>query len=122
MITLSSSPGTGLNWLSQRLISIGVAGCSLCVSFCATPILAQDLSFKDFPYLVYCEVQGVAKAFYFSKLGADGVAIYLTPDRQAGTVTIDGVARRVGGEQSGSCAGKKLDDLRTSGQAYDLPK
>ena len=83
---------------------------------------SQDLSFRDFPYLVYCEMEGVDRAFYFSRLGADGVAIYLTPDNQAGTITIDGVARRVGGEQTGSCADKTIDDLRSSGQAYDLPK
>lgn len=83
---------------------------------------SQEISFKDFPFLIYCEAQGVDRAFYFSRLGADGVAIYLTPDNQAGTITIDGVARRVGGEQTGSCADKTIDDLRSSGQAYDLPK
>jgi hypothetical protein len=34
----------------------------------------------------------------------------------------DRVGRRVAGDQSGSCAGKTLDDLRSSGRAYDLPK
>ncbi len=86
------------------------------------PALSQEVSFKDFPYLIYCHSKGVDHAFYFTRLRADGVAIYLTPDRQAGVITIDGVARRVGGEQSGSCAGKTLDELRSSGQAYDLPK
>ena len=88
-----------------------------------TSAFAKDLSFRDFPYLVYCEAQGVDHAFYFSRLRADGVAIYLTPDNQAGTITIDGVARRVGGgEQTGSCADRTIDELRSSGQAYDLPK
>ena len=83
---------------------------------------AHDFSFKDFPYLIYCESEGIAHAFYFSKLGADGIAIYLTPDRQAGMITIDGVGRRVGGDQSGTCSNKTLDDLRSSGQAYDVAK
>ncbi len=87
-----------------------------------TSTFAKDLSFRDFPYLVYCETQGVDHAFYFSSLRADGVAIYLTPDRQAGMITIDGVGRRVGGDQTGSCADKTIDDLRSSGQAYDLTK
>ncbi|HEY6631153.1 MAG TPA: hypothetical protein VIZ90_06860 [Rhizobiaceae bacterium] len=95
---------------------MAVAGTTL------TSASARDLSFRDFPYLVYCEMQGVDRAFYFSRLGTDGVAVYLTPDNQAGTITIDGVARRVGGEQTGSCADKTIDDLRSSGQAYDLPK
>jgi hypothetical protein len=88
---------------------------------CLLPAHAEDLSFKDFPYLVYCEYEGVARAFYFSRLGSDGIAVYLTPDRQAGTITIDGVARRIGGDTSGTCADKTLDELRTSGQAFDLP-
>jgi hypothetical protein len=88
----------------------------------STPGSALDFSFRDFPYVIYCESEGIAHAFYFSKLDADGVATYLTPDRQAGIITIDGVGKRVGGEQSGTCADKTLDDLRSSRQAYDLPK
>ena len=80
------------------LAFMAVAGTTL------TSALAQELSFRDFPYLVYCEAQGVDRAFYFSRLGADGVA------------------RRVGGEQTGSCANKTIEELRSSGQAYDLPK
>jgi hypothetical protein len=86
------------------------------------PAHGQDLSFRDFPSVIYCEYQGIAHAFYFSRLDRDGVAIYLTPDRQAGTITIDGVARRVGGgEHAGTCSDKTLDELRSSGQAFDLP-
>lgn len=93
-----------------------IAGATLTQAF------AQDVSFKDFPYLIYCESQGVDHAFYFARLRADGVAVYLTPDRQAGMITVDGIGHRVGGEQTGSCADKTIDDLRSSGQAYDLPK
>ena len=74
----------------------------LCLPGYRTQAFAQDLSFKDFPYLVYCELQGIDHAYYFSKLGADGVAIYLTPDRQAGMITIDGVAHKVGGRAVGN--------------------
>ena len=122
MTILSYFSGTGMKSVPQRTVATAAAGVSLCLSFCVVPTFAQDLSFKDFPYLIYCEFQGVDHAFYFSRLGGDGVAIYLTPDRQAGMITIDGVGRRVGGEQSGSCSDKTLDDLRSSGQAYDLPK
>lgn len=83
--------------------------------------LAADLTFKDFPYLIFCEFRETDHAFYFSRLEADGRAIYLTPDNQAGTITIDGVARRVGGDQSGTCFGKTLDELRAASQAFDLP-
>ena len=114
--------GAGSKSIGQRFVTIASACISLCLSVFATPAFAQDISFKDFPYLVYCEFQGVHHAYYFSKLGADGVAIYLTPDRLAGMITIEGVGRRVGGDQSGTCSNKTLDDLRSSGQAYDLQK
>ena len=122
MLILSCFSGTGLKSVGQRIATIAAAGASLCLAFSATSTVAQDLSFRDFPYLIYCEFQGVDHGFYFSKLGVDGVAVYLTPDRQAGMITIDGVGHRVGGDQSGTCSNKTLDDLRSSGQAYDLPK
>ena len=122
MMTLSYRIGTSVNSLLYKLVSIGVAAAPLCLPLYGAQAFAQDLSFKDFPYLVYCEVQGVDRAYYFSKLDPDGVAIYLTPDRQAGMITIDGVAHKVGGDQSGTCADKTLDDLKSSGQAYYLPK
>lgn len=81
---------------------------------------ADEPVFSDFPVVVYCEYMGTTRAYYFSQL-ADGQAVYLAMDRQAGVITIDGTPRRAGGEQSGSCADKTLDDLRSSGQAFDLP-
>lgn len=101
---------------------VAVISC-IWLSLSSAPALAQEsLSSKDFPFLIYCEYQDIDHAFYFSRLGPDGVAIYLTPDRQAGMITIDGVGRRIGGDQSGTCADRTLDELRSSGQAYDLPK
>lgn len=118
-MTPASPPGSRAKPPRLTFGSIAIASVSL---YALAPAQATDLSFKDFPYLIYCESAGIAHAFYFSRLGSDGVAIYITPGRQAGTITIDGVARRVGGEQSGSCSDKTLDDLRASGQAYDLAK
>lgn len=83
---------------------------------------AQDVSFKSFPYLIYCEFEGIARAYYFSKLGADGRAIYMTPDNQAGVITITGVAEAVNGDRAGNCLNKSLKDLRAAGQAFDLPQ
>jgi hypothetical protein len=85
-----------------------------------TSAFGTEVSFKDFPFLIYCQSQGISHAFYFSKLDANGQAIYITPDRQAGTITLDSVGQRIGGDQSGSCANKTLDDLRSAGQAFDL--
>ncbi|WP_436643996.1 hypothetical protein [Microbaculum sp. FT89] len=83
---------------------------------------AQDVTFADFPVVIYCEFEGVHRAYYFARVGPDGHAIYISPDRQAGTITVDGVAVRIGGERSGSCAGKTLEDLRGSGQAFDIAR
>jgi hypothetical protein len=71
--------------------------------------------------VIYCEYQGITSAYYFSQ-PSDGLAIYLTADRQVGVITIDSTARRIGGDRPGTCLDKTLDDLRTSGQAFDLPR
>lgn len=86
----------------------------------AVEALSDDrVTFRDFPFLIYCNYEDIDHAYYFSRVGPDGVAIYLTPDRLAGTVTVDGVAKRIGGEQSGTCADKTIDELRSAGQAFD---
>lgn len=46
----------------------------------------------------------------------------MTPDRQIGVITIDGVARRFDGDRPGSCLDKRPEDLRAAGQAFDLPR
>jgi hypothetical protein len=79
---------------------------------------AETATFADFPMVIYCEESGITHAFYFSRLGQDGVAVYLTPDQMAGVITIDGTARRVGGEKPGNCAGKTLEELREQGQSF----
>lgn len=79
---------------------------------------AAESPLVDFPYLVICELNGVQRAFYFTKLSSDGVAVYIAPDGPAGTITIAGKAAPVGGEWSGSCSGKTLAKLRASGQTF----
>ena len=55
---------------------------------------AAEPSFTDFPFMVHCEHSGIDRAFYLSKIVSNGVAIYISPDRQAGTVTIQGQLNR----------------------------
>jgi hypothetical protein len=81
---------------------------------------AAEASFVDFPFVVHCELNGTDRAYYLSSLGADGVAVYVTPENQAGTITIEWTAKPVGGDWSGSCAGKTLEQLRSTGQAFYL--
>jgi len=77
-------------------------------------------SLSDFPFMVHCENSGIDRAFYLAKVGTDGVAVYISPDRLAGTVTIDGPAEPVGGDGSGNCVGKTIKQLKAAGQAFDL--
>jgi hypothetical protein len=94
---------------------------SLFSTFYTVQVHAQGVSFIDFPFLVRCEVSGVQRAFYLAKIDPDGVAVYVSPDKQAATVTITGKAEPavpVLGE--GDCAGRTLEQLRSAGQAYYL--
>jgi hypothetical protein len=83
--------------------------------------MAETPTFRDFPYLIFCEYKGITSAYYFSQLYSDGRAIYMTHESQIGVITLNGVAERVDGERPGSCQGKTLDELRAGGQAFDLP-
>jgi hypothetical protein len=78
-------------------------------------VRAQEPSVADFPYLIYCEYEGIANAYYFSQLGPDERAVYMTLDRQVGVISLDGVAERVDGDRPGSCRDKTLEDLRSAG-------
>ena len=112
------------SWQNARVTARGLvtrtAFAALALSqFAAIPqTLASEVSFADFPFLVNCELNGVLHAYYLSRIGSDGVAVYITPDRQAGTITASGKAEPVGGDWSGSCSGKTLEQLRSAGQAY----
>jgi hypothetical protein len=81
---------------------------------------ASEPSFSDFPFMVHCKHSGTDRAFYLTKIAPDGAALYISPDRQAGTITIRGPAKPVGGNGSGSCTGKTIQQLREAGQAFDL--
>jgi hypothetical protein len=98
-------------------VSVGLA---VAAALHVGPARAQDPSFADFPYLIYCEYEGIASTYYFSQVGPDGRAIYMTLDRQVGVISIDGVAERVDGDRPGTCLDKTIDDLRAAGQAFDL--
>ncbi len=45
---------------------------------------AAEVSFADFPFLIACEAGGTQHAYYLSRIGRDGAAVYMTPARQAG--------------------------------------
>jgi len=81
---------------------------------------AAEASFTDFPFMVHCENNGIHRAYYLAKVDGDGVAVYISPDNLAGTITLHGTAEPIGGEWAGSCAGKTLQQLRDAGQAFDL--
>jgi hypothetical protein len=96
---------------------------SLLSAIFSSQAYAKDISFAAFPFLVNCEVSGVHHAYYLSKIGADGVAIYISPDNLAGRVTINGAAEpAMGGEGPGNCSGKTLEELRSAGQAFYLQR
>ncbi|MDQ0561658.1 hypothetical protein QO004_003458 [Rhizobium mesoamericanum] len=80
---------------------------------------AQD-PFASFPVVITCEHKGTYHAFYLSRVSKDGTATFVASDRIAGTITLNGQAKAVGGSDGGTCLGKTLKELRASGQAHDL--
>ena len=105
------------SWRNPR---VRAAFAAIALSQFAAIAHSSEGSFDDFPFLVHCEVSGLHRAFYLSTISQDGVAVYISPDRLAGTITVRGKADPVGADGSGSCAGKTLEQLRSTGQAYDL--
>ena len=83
---------------------------------------AAEASFIDFPFMVNCELNGVDRAYYLARIDTDGVALYISPDNKAGTITIEGTAKPIGGAWSGSCSGKTLEELKSAGQAFYLQR
>ncbi|WP_424928124.1 hypothetical protein [Amaricoccus tamworthensis] len=105
----------------RRLIAIVTISYSILLPTAQAPAqTGQASDFSDFPFLIYCEYEKIGHAYYFSQLNPDGTAIFMTPDSQVGTITVNGVARRVDGQRSGSCSGKTLADLRAEKRAFDL--
>jgi hypothetical protein len=84
---------------------------------------AAEPTVADFPFLITCEVGGIQYAYYLSRIGQDGTAVYLTLTGQAGTITLDGKPQRVGGGgPPSSCSEKTLEQLRSTGQAFYLQR
>ena len=81
---------------------------------------ANEPTLADFPFMVHCKHSGTDRAFYLAIVTPAGVAVYISPDRKAGTVTIRGPAVPVGGDGAGSCAGKTIQQLKEAGQAFNL--
>jgi hypothetical protein len=111
-------PKTALYKWRSPAIAIGLV---LDATLFGMPLRAEDVTFSDFPFLVFCEDNGVHHAYYLSKLGPEGNALYITPDRLVGSISAKGVAKRLSGGKAGNCAGKTLEELRSAGQAFDLP-
>lgn len=84
-----------------------------------SPAHAAENSLADFPLVVHCEGNRVLHFYYLSKINPDGIAVYLTPGRQGGTISIDGAAKRVVEGVTGTCSGKTLEQIRSAGQAYE---
>ncbi|WP_244619073.1 hypothetical protein [Rhizobium sp. 18055] len=81
---------------------------------------ADDDPFEKFPIVIQCKHKDTVHAFYLSRVAANGLATYVASERIAGTISLDGHAKAVGGAGGGSCVGKTLEELRASGQAHDL--
>jgi hypothetical protein len=76
----------------------------------------------NFPFLIFCEFDGIIHSLYLSRVQPDGLAVYATPDKQSSLtiiITQEGRAEPVGGDWAGSCKGKTLRQLRAAGQVHD---
>ncbi|TCL72661.1 hypothetical protein [Rhizobium sp. BK251] len=82
---------------------------------------AQD-PFDDFPVVISCEYKEMQHVYYLSRVTPEGMATYVSSDSMAGTISLDGKAKAVGGSNAGTCVGKTLAELRASGQAHDLKR
>lgn len=103
---------------NHRYVSIATILVTLAIT--NLPAHAAESALAGFPFIVHCENAGVHRAYYLARVDASGVAVYISPDNLAGTITLHGTAEPVGGEWAGSCAGKTLQQLREAGQAFDL--
>jgi hypothetical protein len=103
------------------LMTAVMTGAWAMLPFCPSADLhAEEDPFSHFPVVIHCKSKDTYHAFYVSRIAEDGTATYVASDRIAGTITLTGEAKAVGGEGGGSCVGKTLKELRASGQAHDL--
>lgn len=98
----------------------GIAAILIASTTTVTPAVAEDAALKAFPFVISCEFKKMHHLYYLSRLEPSGQAVYITPDRLAGMITIDGTAKSVGEASGGSCVGKTLKEMRAAGQTYDL--
>lgn len=106
--------------LARRVLAGLVAAPTLVAAFPLHAVHTEDDPFSQFPLVIHCKYNETYHAFYISRVSQDGVATYVASDRIAGTITLDGQAKAIGGAGGGSCVGKTLVELRASQQAYDL--
>jgi len=91
-------------------------------AICNSPAHADDAASSKFPFLMFCEFDGIIHGLYLSRIQPGGVAVYSTPDREASlsvVISLTGKAEPVGGDWSGNCKGKTLDQLRSAGQLHE---
>ena len=96
-----------------------------CIAFLPQLVLAAENNadpLETFPVAIRCEMNKVHHIFYLSKVDENGVATYISPGRLAGTITVDGTAKRVGGDQTGSCKEKTLEELRAVKQTINIQR
>ncbi len=100
-----------------------VLGLSAIMAFQAlspAPGYAADNALDKFPIVIQCKYKDTDHTFFLARVAGNGLATYVASDRIAGTISLDGHAKAVGGQGGGSCVGKTLEELRASGQARDL--
>ncbi|QPB22080.1 hypothetical protein [Rhizobium sp. 007] len=112
----------GSNGSLKLIVAVVAGACAWLPLSNATEVRAEDSPFAQFPMVIHCKYKDTYHAFYVSRVSPDGVATYVASDRIAGNVTLDGQAKATGGEEAGSCVGKTLEELRASGQAWDLKR
>ncbi|MGG7580072.1 hypothetical protein [Rhizobium sp. Nf11,1] len=106
---------------SNAAVTTCVAGLLWLVTFLLV-VQAQDDLVEQFPLVIQCKYNETYHTFYLSRISQDGVATYQASERIAGTITLDGKAKAIGGEGGGTCVGKTLAELRASHQTYDLKR
>lgn len=109
-------------WKMLRAVPVRSAGLLVAASALhLTSVTASEAAgdqFDKFPFVISCEYKGMFHAFYLSRITPEGLATYVASERLAGTISLDGHAKAVGGSNGGNCLGKTLDQLRESGQAH----
>lgn len=107
---------------SNAAITTCIAGLLSLLTLLLAIVQAQDDPFEQFPLVIQCKYNETYHTFYLSRISQDGTATYQASERIAGTITLDGKAKAIGGEGGGTCVGKTLTELRASHQAYDLKR